>query len=151
MTVLLPYRCGLTATAIDLLPSGQPSSVFTKEETLQYIVIATHRSEYPDPITLVAGQPLQVGEKYEGPEGWDNWYFCTASGQPGGWVPAQVIAFDPDGSGHATEAYCARELDVDPGDRLLGARTLNGWVWCERRESAEAGWVPISHLRAVVE
>lgn len=129
----------------------QSSNIFIKEAFLQYIVIATHRSEYPDPITLSAGQPLHVGEKYEGPEGWDNWYFCTVFGQAGGWVPAQVIAFGADGSGRATEAYCARELDVDPGERLHGTRALNGWVWCERLASTEAGWVPTSHLQAMVE
>lgn len=116
---------------------------------LHYIVIATHRSEYPNPITLTAGQPLQVGEKYEGPEGWANWYFCTTSGHFGGWVPAQILAFDPDGSAQATTDYCARELDVDPGEKLTGLRILNGWVWCERPSDGETGWVPASHLESV--
>lgn len=36
---------------------------------MNYIVTTTHRSEFPHPITLLRGQALVVGERYEGPEG----------------------------------------------------------------------------------
>lgn len=48
----------------------------------------------------------------------------------------------------ATEDYCARELDVDPGQLLRGQRTLNGWAWCVP-EAGDPGWVPLEKLRAV--
>lgn len=58
---------------------------------MRYLVVAPHRSEFPHPITLARGQALQVGERYEGAEGWDDWYLCEAADQAPGWVPAQVI------------------------------------------------------------
>ena len=97
---------------------------------MNYIVTAAHRSEFPHPITLRRGQALVVGERYEGPEGWDDWFLCEAEGQQPGFVPAPVIGRDAQGGAFATEDYCARELDVDPGQLLRGMRTLNGWGWC---------------------
>ncbi|WP_232428084.1 SH3 domain-containing protein [Burkholderia ubonensis] len=113
---------------------------------MNYVVTKPHRSDYPNPITLNKGDPLVIGEKYQGPEGWDDWFFCTTPGQAGGWVPLQVIERLPDGTGRALEDYTARELDVDAGEMLIGARTLNGWVWCERLSHDDAGWVPLRNL-----
>ncbi|WP_080419129.1 SH3 domain-containing protein [Burkholderia ubonensis] len=113
---------------------------------MNYVVTKPHRSEYPNPITLNKGDPLVIGEKYQGPEGWDDWFFCTTPGQAGGWVPLQVIERLDDGTGRALEDYTARELDVDAGEMLIGSRTLNGWVWCERVSRDDAGWVPLRNL-----
>jgi hypothetical protein len=115
---------------------------------LKYTVIQAHRTEYPDPITLQAGEPLSVGERYEGPEGWEDWYFCTTPRHAGGWVPRQRIERGADGQGRALADYCARELDVDAGEVLIGLEALNGWLWCHRpaQTPAEAGWVPMAHL-----
>jgi hypothetical protein len=118
-------------------------------EEKQYLVIQDHTSEYPEPITFEKGAPLTVGEKYEGPEGWENWLFCESPGQKGGWVPAQIIEIVNDKAARAREAYTARELNVRQGDVLLGSKTLNGWVWCKRPGSAESGWVPLSCLQHV--
>ena len=116
------------------------------ELIVKYLVHTAHRSEYPDPIRFERHTALVVGERYEGPEGWDDWYFCSVTGHAGGWVPAQLIEHLPDGGARAVEAYSARELDVDPGDALRGQRELNGWAWCERQTSDDAGWVPLANL-----
>ena len=113
----------------------------------QYLVIQGHTSEYPEPLTFEKGAPLTVGEKYEGPEGWDNWFFCQSPGQKGGWVPAQIIENVNVKNSRALEDYTAKELNVQEGDLLLGSRTLNGWVWCEKPGSLESGWVPCLCLR----
>ncbi|PCE34009.1 SH3 domain-containing protein [Burkholderia ubonensis] len=118
---------------------------------MNYVVTKPHRSEYPNPICVKKGDPFVIGEKYQGPEGWDDWFFCTTPGQAGGWVPLQVIDRLPDGTGRALEDYTARELDVDTGEMLIGSRTLNGWVWCERLSRDEAGWVPLRNLQADAE
>ncbi|KUZ69584.1 ligand-binding protein SH3 [Burkholderia ubonensis] len=115
---------------------------------MNYVVTKPHRSEYPNPIRLNKGDPFVIGEKDQGPEGWDNWFFCTAPGQAGGWVPLQVIERLADGTGRALEDYTARELDVDAGETLIGFRILNGWVWCERLSCDDAGWVPLRNLEA---
>jgi len=60
-------------------------------KTTRYLVIQDHTSEYPEPITFEKGAPLTVGEKYEGPEGWDNWFFCESPGRKGGWVPLACL------------------------------------------------------------
>ncbi len=115
-------------------------------EFKQYLVIRDHTSEYPEPITFAKGAPLTVGEKYEGPESWDDWLFCETPGQKGGWVPAQIIEIVNDKT-RAREDYTARELNVREGDLLIGSRALNGWIWCSGIDSLEHGWVPLENLR----
>jgi len=115
---------------------------------MQYDVIQPHRSEYPEPITFAKGATLTVGEHYDGEEGWQDWYFCSAPGQKAGWVPAQVFRLKAPGAAVAVEDYTARELDVAVGERLAGGRELGGWRWCSRA-GGESGWVPLACLRAV--
>ena len=115
-------------------------------EPRTFIVIAAHASEFPQPITFEAGAPLAVGERYTGPEGWDHWYFCETPGQPGGWVPVQVIEFVEGGGARARDAYTARELDVQPGQSITVHRVLNGWAWCERADPPGSGWVPLASI-----
>jgi hypothetical protein len=113
-------------------------------------VIRDHTSEFPEPITFRKGAPLTVGEKYAGPEGWENWVFCESPGQKGGWVPAQIIEVAPDNNAaRALEDYTARELDVREGELLFGSRTLNGWVWCQKSNGSDSGWVPLENLQEV--
>ena len=116
-------------------------------EAKQYLVLHDHTSEYPEPITVQKGAPLTVGELYEGPEGWDNWRFCESPGQKGGWVPVQILEMVSDTVARVREDYTARELNVRQGDLLHGARTLNGWVWCQKSGSSESGWVPLACLQ----
>lgn len=116
---------------------------------MEYIAICPHRSEYPEPISFSKGALIAIGDKYEGPEGWGNWYFCVAPGQPGGWVPGQVIEWIDECRGKALEKYTARELDVDEGDSLIGSKILNGWIWCSRPSDGQSGWVPMDFLREI--
>ena len=128
------------------LSSGvSPQDTYVEAKT--YRVIQDHTSEYPEPITFAKGAPLTVGEKYAGPEGWDNWLFCETPGQKGGWVPAQIIEIVDDKTARARENYTARELSVREGDLLVGSKTLNGWVWCKSSNSLESGWVPLANLQ----
>lgn len=111
-----------------------------------FIVTTPHTSEFPNPITLAEGTLLTVGEAYRGDEGWDNWFFCCTPGQEPGWVPEQIIERLDDQHARAREAYTARELDVQVGERLIASRSLNGWLWCTREAIAESGWVPLANL-----
>ncbi|WP_116423228.1 SH3 domain-containing protein [Pseudomonas citronellolis] len=113
---------------------------------MHYEVVVAHRSEYPEPITFARGALLKVGERYEGPEGWDDWYFCAAAGREG-WVPAQVFERVGEGVGRALEDYTAREMEVGVGESVVGGRILGGWVWCCRE--GDSGWVPLECLRAL--
>lgn len=116
---------------------------------VKLIVIEQHQSEYPKPITFDKGAILCIGEKYVGDENWDDWHFCSTSGQEAGWVPGQLIERTNDTTGIAKEAYTAKELDVNPDEIIWGSRVLNGWIWCVRSSQAEEGWVPLKNVREV--
>lgn len=114
---------------------------------MKYVVIEHHRSEYPTPITFAGGTLLDIGQRYEGEEPLQDWYLCSCSGQAPGWVPAQVIERIGVDRGRAVEAYCAHELDIDPGQQVEGLRPLNGWLWCRNLRNGELGWLPQQKLR----
>lgn len=116
-------------------------------KSIKLVVTAAHRSEYPDPITFDKGAPLCIGEKYSGNENWEEWYLCSTPGQKDGWMPGQVIEWIDNASGIAKEAYTAKELDVDPGEILLGSKELNEWIWCKRLSQTEEGWVPLRNIQ----
>lgn len=114
---------------------------------IDYRVTAPHRSEYPNPLVLKQGDPLTIGELYQGPENWDHWIYCSTAEHAGGWVPEQIIEHLPQaGTGRAMEDYSALEMDVDVDDRVRGNRVLNGWCWCLRPQDGAQGWVPTSKL-----
>lgn len=116
----------------------------------KYLIVSPHESEFPNPITFKKGAPLIVGEEYEGSEGWDNWFLCSTPGQESGWVPGQIIERLVGSTGRALDDYTARELDVQEGELVIGSRTLNGWLWCERYGGSGAGWVPLENLKEVL-
>ena len=115
---------------------------------MKYLVTHSHRTEYPHPIRLQTGDQFTVGERDEGPEGWENWHFCTKT-ETSGWMPAQRIEMLDEDRGRALADFDARELDVDMGDVLTAGETMNGWIWCTHNTRAAAGWVPLSHLQAL--
>ena len=114
-------------------------------------VIAAHHSEFPDPITFTKGTTLTVGAKYAGPEGWDNWFFCTLPTHSGGWVPSQIIARTSDAPSHgmALEDYTAQELNVRAGEIVAVLKHLNGWMWCKNLLTQQSGWVPAASLESL--
>lgn len=83
----------------------------------RYLVLKTHIRSYSEPITFERGAELRVGEKYEGPEGWENWYWCHAHGQTAGWVPGQLIEIVNGQSARALDSYTAKELTVEKGGK----------------------------------
>lgn len=119
--------------------------------TKAYLVVKDHMSEFPEPITFERDALLVLGERYEGPEGWENWILCESPGQKAGWVPAQILEVVGEKTARAREDYTARELSVREGEFLRGERILNGWIWCEKSGSAESGWVPLANLQQVQE
>ncbi|SIQ91775.1 hypothetical protein SAMN05920897_11827 [Alkalispirochaeta americana] len=119
-------------------------------KTRTYRVITPHETEFADPITFRKGAILEIGEESEGYQGWENWFFCTTAGEEPGWVPGQIIERGEGSTGRALEDYTARELNVQKGETLAGARVLNGWLWCERWGVPEdAGWVPLQNLEEI--
>ena len=112
-----------------------------------YVVTNSHISEFPEPMTLRTGDVVLVGERYDGPEGWPDWYFCTASGQEPGFVPEQLLDRQVDGSAKMLKDFTNRELNVVEGQILQGNRQLNGWLWAVRVSDGATGWVPLDNIR----
>ncbi|WP_099221784.1 SH3 domain-containing protein [Listeria costaricensis] len=110
----------------------------------QFIVKKAHKSNYPDPLFVNKNESIWIGrEDTEYP----NWLFCKVktTGKEG-WVPKQIIRAEAGSkSGTVTEDYSARELNVEPGDKLESNRELNEWAWCVT-EDGQAGWVPLEAL-----
>lgn len=114
---------------------------------MHYEVVKEHRSNYPQPITLVKGDSVIVGERYAGVEGWNNWVFCTKLDHSAqGWVPEQLLQRDGE-LGVLTADYTAKELNVDIGDEVVSSKELNGWMWCEKLGDHATGWVPKENLK----
>lgn len=57
---------------------------------MHYVVIESHRSEYPRPIRFAKGTLLNIGPRYEGEAGWQDWYLCTCTGQEPGWSAGPI-------------------------------------------------------------
>lgn len=133
-----------------LNPPHATKSLERYMESKKYIVKKNHTSEFPEPITFLKGTQLNVVEKYEGEEEWDNWYFCEIPGQKGGYVPGDVIDFLNENTARAIEDYTARELTVKEGTRLVSTMAMNGWAWCETQDSRTSGWVPLVNLQDAI-
>jgi hypothetical protein len=118
-------------------------------DACRLLVIEDHQSEFPVPLAFQKGATLSVGDIYNGPEGWTDWYFCTCPRQSTGWAPKQVLRFVSPTEAIALEDYTARELSVRVGDVVIGSRMINGWQWCVAEKTKESGWVPVSKLAAV--
>lgn len=113
-----------------------------------YVVTLPHVSEFPEPMAVKKGDRVAVGELYDGPEGWPDWYLCSVPGQEAGFVPEQIIDRHADGFGTMLEDFTNRELNVVEGEVLYGERQLNGWLWATRVSDGASGWVPLDNIRA---
>ncbi len=117
---------------------------------INWRVLVSRKSDYPDPIELKRGQQVTIGEIYEGNEKWKNWVFCTCclTGKSG-WVPEQIVEkTEVADQGTVLEEYSAAELDVSKGEILSCEKSLNGWLWCRNSDGIE-GWVPFENLQGV--
>jgi len=110
-------------------------------------VIRVYQTEYPDPLTIQAGEPLQVSEKvdnWRGNPAWP-WVWCTDPRGKSGWVPPRLI----ETHGQTTLArydYSAIELPANVGETLTIEHTENGWFWCANQRG-QHGWIPIDHVQ----
>lgn len=119
------------------------------DKQLTYSVIKPHKSNYPNPIIVLKGQTVIIGERYTGNEGWDNWIFCYKEDKIlEGWVPSQIIDIQGE-HGLILEDYSAKELDVSIGEQLVKEKELNGWFWTKKIPTLEEGWVPKENLKII--
>ena len=105
---------------------------------IPYIVIASHRSNYPNPIQFVKGETLVLGKR---DTEYPGWVWVTTPSEKDGWAPEPLIERTSINSGTALSEYTARELDTQVGDLVSCVKELHGWLWVEK-ENGESGWVP---------
>lgn len=126
----------------DNLDRGNP------EQQRRYCVLADYQAEYPDPISVSAGEIFQVSEKVSF---WNSnpdwvWVWCTDQRGKQGWVPKTVITLNSDGrTGTVCYPYTARELTIAAGEELVAHQEESGWLWCTNQQG-KSGWVPLEHI-----
>lgn len=106
-------------------------------------VASAYRTQYRDPIAVDAGESVRFVARVDDGE-FPGWRWAEHAGGKAGWVPEAWFRVDGD-RGVARRRYCARELDVSPGDRVLVLDEFGGWAW-GRREGEAPGWVPLTAL-----
>ncbi len=104
-------------------------------------VAQDYTPQYLDPITVRAGDRVQVGR--DDPE-FPGWRWCTASDGREGWVPEDW--FQRSGA-EATmlREYTARELEVRAGAEVGLGEAMHGWVWATAADGRD-GWIPLTCL-----
>ena len=121
----------------------------------KFIVVCKWIESYDNPITLKKNEKviIDLAIKDSDPE-WCNWCWCTTNENVSGWVPIQILELHEPLSNNrqvaiATETYSANELSVNQHDVVISSKRLNGWVWCQKENSFNAGWVPLKCLRPI--
>lgn len=109
------------------------------EKTRRARAIAPHSPKYATPLTVEMGEALTI-EKTDAE--WQSWRWCVNRSGKGGWIPdAYLEQFGHSGQAIAREDYTAKELTVEPDERLTLHYEESGWFWASR-QSGEEGWVP---------
>lgn len=108
------------------------------------MVHRAHESTNPDPITFVAGELVQVIQKFTDDPEWANWVKCENADGKQGWVPLQLLHVDGEWA-TAQGTYTAHELTLTIGAFVTVSHVLNGWAWAKTEEN-EWGWISVRNL-----
>jgi hypothetical protein len=100
-------------------------------------VTRAYAAQYPDPITVRAGDRVAVGR---GDPEFPGWRWCTGPDGRTGWVPEQLLRADGS-EASMLEDYTARELTLPVGADVVVQRSVAGWAWVTTQDG-RSGWVP---------
>ena len=121
-----------------------PGSSSFGETDMNGHVIKDHKSIYPIPVQFKAGDMLSIGAENDE---YPGWIWVKTRDRIQGWAPIDYLELDSDGAmGIAKFDYCARELDIEVGEKLQIKKTLCGWHFAANRHGEE-GWVPAACIR----
>lgn len=110
---------------------------------MRCVVVAAHKSNYPDPISFESGERVTLGRTDDEYPGW-IWTSLTSGNA--GWAPESTLRRDGKTTAVTTVAYSARELDTREGEEVVSLRELKGWLWVRNDAGAE-GWIPQKTVR----
>lgn len=104
--------------------------------------ISSHKTKFPDPLILSKGEKVKLGD-FATEENWENWIWAENASGKGGWIPVQIINISTDNKeGIVKEAYSAKELNINKGEKIIKIYSLNGWAWAKNVDTKEEGWIP---------
>ena len=104
-------------------------------------IVQEYAAQYPDPISVHAGDRVRVGA--DDPE-FPGWRWCTGPDGREGWVPEQLLQWQG-ADAVVREDYTARELSLPAGVEVVVHRVLAGWAWISTQDG-RTGWVPQSSI-----
>ena len=105
-------------------------------------------SDYLNPLELNQGDTVEIVRKYVNNPNWKGWFFCNTNNNSG-YIPEQIIDRTGDKKGLIKENYSAKELNIKKGEKVIGLKELNGWVWVKRDSNREEGWLPLDILNEI--
>ena len=106
-------------------------------------VVREYAAQYPDPITVQAGDRVLVGA--DDPE-FPGWRWSRGPDGRAGWVPEPLL--QQEGSeAIMLQDYTARELSVQAGTEVVLQHAISGWAWVTASDG-RAGWIPQTCLAA---
>ena len=97
--------------------------------------------QYPDPITVRAGDRVQVG--HDDPQ-FPGWRWCTGPDGRQGWVPEQLLQRNGEEAVMLRD-YTAKELRVRAGAEVSIGEAIHGWGWATDADG-RTGWIPLTCL-----
>jgi variant SH3 domain-containing protein len=100
-------------------------------------VVRDYTAQYPDPITVRAGDRVLIG--VADPE-FPGWRWCTGADRRAGWVPEQWLRIEGQEAVMLRD-YTARELSVRAGAEVFLGEAISGWAWITDSAGC-AGWIP---------
>ncbi len=110
-------------------------------------VLSDYTNDNLNPVELLKGDTVQLGELSDPDGPYPNWIFCTSNqSDQKGQVPVHILIIDK-GTGTATKDYTSKEMAVTTGDIVGAIYELNGWYWCVRKADNETGWVAKDNLK----
>ncbi|MGH3630382.1 MAG: SH3 domain-containing protein [Sciscionella sp.] len=107
-------------------------------------VLHTHRAPLSRPVTVSAGDRIELGPLSEE---WPAFVRVTTATGEFGWVPIRNIEHVDGTQGRVVADYNTTELNAEAGELLtvLLADTEVGWLWC-RNADRHAGWIPCNRV-----
>lgn len=104
---------------------------------MNYIANSDYEDRDTDPLRLVAGDEVEVGDA---DRTWPGWVWASDGEGCDGYVPSDYL--EPlEGKRHRLlQDFDPSVLAIRRGDQLQSLRQIHGWHWCRNAEGAE-GWV----------
>ncbi len=116
---------------------------------MKYQITKTHTPENDAPIFVKKGEKVKLGKLSTIEDGWLDWIYCyNLNNNTEGWVPIQIVENNGE-YGNIITDYSAQELKVEPKEIVFGERELNGWIWCEKSDKSQKGWLPKEVLKEI--